>query len=127
MKREEIKNGRISVDNGYGKIYNFEIVQKILAGFNVWNIPEIGGGEYIPICEDAHPEDKQDYSVNEETLKAVKLNKEEVTILHDAASSGVRNVKSAQAALRRTAKSKMMKRKQMLAEKALPILERITE
>ena len=126
MGKEEIKDGRIFLNNGYGTTYNFEIVEKIPAGFGIWNIPEIGNGEYIPVYESLRPEDKDCYDVNTKTLKAVRLDKEEVAILRRAASCGADNVKSAKMALKRVAKSSMMKRKQVIAEKALPILEKIT-
>ncbi|RKI25515.1 hypothetical protein D7V82_20910 [bacterium 1xD8-6] len=114
----------IKHDNGYGTTYIFEVVEKIPAGFEVWNIG--GLGEYIPICQSIRPDDKNCHDVNTSTLKAIKLNKEEVTILNKAAGSGVKSVKSAKSTLNRVAKTSMMKRKQMFAEKALPILERIT-
>lgn len=122
MKRkEEIKNGRIFVDNGYGTTYDFEIVEKIPYGFEVWNIPEIGNGEYIPICQSV------DYNVNVNTLKAIKLNKSEVAILSKAADAGIDMVKKAKRTISRTAKTAYAIENQKMAEKALPILERITE
>ena len=46
-------------------------------GFFVWNIGEnMGTHEYIPVCEDLHPEDKDDYNINPATLKAVKVSPE---------------------------------------------------
>lgn len=120
MGKEEIRNGRILVDNGYGTTYDFEIVEKIPAGFEVWNINEIGGGEYIPICQ------TEGYDVITKTLKAIKLSKEEVAILSKAASAGIKTVKSAKRTLSRTAKTAYMRGNQKRAEKALPILERIT-
>lgn len=110
----------IKKDNGLGTTYIFEVIEKIPAGFEVWNIGKIGNGEYIPVCQ------AKNYNVNTKTLKAIKLNKEEVVILNKAAGYGVKTVKTARATLSRTAKTSTMKRKQRLAEKALPILERIT-
>lgn len=121
MKKEEIKNGRILVDNGYGTTYIFEVVEKMPAGFEIWNIPEIANGEYIPICQSS-----KDYSVNTKTLKAIKLNKEEVEILHKAASEGDKTVEKIRRTLKRVAKTETMCRRQEKARKALPILERIT-
>lgn len=112
---------RIDVNNGYGTTYIFEVVEKMPKNFEVWNIPQIGNGEYIPICEAGKPD-----KVNIATLKCIRLSEEEVFILHKAAGCGVKTVKSAKVALNRTAKSAFMKRKQILAEKALPILEKIT-
>lgn len=112
----------IKYDNGYGTTYIFEVVEKIPAGFEVWNIPEIGNGEYIPICEVI----KGTYSVRTETLKAIRLNKEEVKMLHQAASEGDKTVKNIRTTLKRVAKTAAMRRRQEKARKALPILERIT-
>lgn len=68
----------------------FEIVEKIPTGFFVWNIGEnMGTHEYIPVCEDLHPEDKEDYHVNLSTLKAVKVAPNEWEKLYKAASWGV--------------------------------------
>lgn len=120
-RKEKIKNGRILVDNGYGTTYDFEIVEKMPQNFEVWNIPEIGNGEYIPICESS-----KDYSVDTKTLKAIKLSKEEVLILHKAASEGDKTVKKIKSTLKRVAKTAAMRRRQEKARKALPILERIT-
>lgn len=110
----------IKKDNGYGTTYIFEVVEKIPTGFEVWNIEEIGNGEYIPICQAVN------YNVNTETLKAIKLSKEEVAILSKAASAGIKTVKNAKMTLSRVAKSAYAKENQRRAEKALPILERIT-
>lgn len=119
MWKEEIKSGRILTDNGYGATYEFEIVEKMPRGFEVWNINPIGGGEYIPICQ------SESYNVNTRTLKAIKLSKEEVTILSAAASAGIKTIESAKRTLSRVAKSVYMKENQRRAEKALSILEKI--
>ena len=110
----------IKKDNGYGKTYIFEVVEKIPSGFEVWNIGEIGNGEYIPICQAV------DYDVNVKTLKAIKLSKEEVTILSKAASAGIKTVTDAKRKLSRVAKTTYAKENKRRAERALPILERIT-
>ena len=60
----------IRIENG--KIYTksilcedediFEIVEKIPEGFFIWNIGEnMGSDAYIPLCQDLHPEDKDEY------------------------------------------------------------------
>ena len=52
----------------------FEIVEKIPRNFFVWNIGEnMGSDEYIPFCEKLHPEDKDNFEININTLKAIKL------------------------------------------------------
>ena len=56
-----IKDGKIyTKSNLCERIDIFEIVEKIQAGFFVWNIGEnMGSNEYIPLAQDLHPEDKE--------------------------------------------------------------------
>lgn len=110
----------IKHDNGYGTTYIFEVVDKIPSGFEIWNIPEIGNGEYIPICQSIN------HNVNTETLKAIKMNKEDISVFRKAASAGIKTVSKAKRTLSRTAKTEYAKENQRRSEKALPILERIT-
>ena len=58
-----IKDGKIyTKSNLCERIDIFEIVEKIPAGFFVWNIGEnMGSNEYIPLAQDLHPEDKENY------------------------------------------------------------------
>lgn len=75
MAKLKMEGNKIVVDSELceNNIHVFEIVEKIPAGFFIWNIGEnMGTHEYIPLCEDLHPENKDDYSINPETLKAVK-------------------------------------------------------
>lgn len=120
-RQEEIKSERLLVNNGCGTTYNFEVVEKIPYGFEVWNIPEIGNGEYIPVCQSVN------CHVNINTLKAIKLSRNEVTVLRKAASAGIKTVEKAKRTLSRTAKTSYAKENQRRAEKALPILEKITK
>lgn len=120
MKNTKIENGKIFLNNGYGTTYVFEIVEKIPTGFEIWNIGELG--EYIPVCRTVNGS----YNVDISTLKAIKLSESEVITLNRAAGSGVKTLKIAKNTLSRVAKSAGMKRKQLLAEKAFPILEKIT-
>lgn len=126
MRKERIENGRILVDNGYGTTYDFEIVEKVPADYSVWCFPEILGGEYTPFCKTVKPDNKDCFDVDIETLKAVKLSKEENEILHHSAHAGAGNIAKANRLLKRSAKTAYMKQKQERARKALPILERIT-
>lgn len=116
----------IKHNNGYGTTYTFEVVNKIPEGFSIWAISGIGNGEYIPICETVRPNDKNCYDVNTQTLKAIKLNKEEVEILFSSTMAGDGTLKKARVTLKRVAKTVTMQRRQEKARKALPILERIT-
>ena len=120
-----------------GKIYNktcfnekidvFEIVEKIPAGFFVWNIGEnMGSNEYIPLAQDLHPEDKENYEINTSTLKAIKLSPEEVNALRHAASWGVNNKTNAEKALKSKRTGYNADRKRKEAAATIEIFNRIT-
>ncbi len=126
-----MKNNSLTTKDTFGNTRTYEITESIPAGFFVWNIGKnMGHEEYIPICENLYPglpkSHPESFHINPETVKAIKLPKEEVAILRDAAGYGVNSKKTAESAIKRTAKSTMQKRKKALAEKALPILEKIT-
>ena len=118
------------------KIYNtsslcektdiFEIVEKIPVGFFVWNIGEnMGTHEYIPVCEDLHPEDKDNYEINTATLKAVKVAPNEWEKLNKAASCGIGNLKQAEKALKSKRHGYTADRKRDAAELTIDIFRRI--
>ena len=105
----------------------FEIVEKIPSGFFIWNIGEnMGSDEYIPICEDLHPEDKENFEINTNTLKAIKLRPEEVNALRQAASWGVNNKDTAEKALKSKRTSYSADRKRKAATATIEIFNRIT-
>ena len=104
----------------------FEIVEKIPAGYYVWNIGEnMGAHEYIPVCEDLHPENKEDYSINLATLKAVKVTPDEWKKLNKAAAWGVGNLKQAEKALKSKRHGYTSDKKRAAAELAIEIFRRI--
>jgi len=106
--------------------YTFEIVDRIPENFLVWNIGGIDGyEEYIPLCELLHPEDKNCYDVNTSTLKAIKLTKEEVNVLSDAAHYGVNNLKTAEKALKSKRRGPLSNQKRAHAEKTIEIFKKI--
>lgn len=106
----------------------FEIVEKIPVGFFVWNIGEnMGTHEYIPVCEDLHPEYKDNYEINTATLKAVKVTPDEWKKLDKAASWGVGNLKQAEKALKSKRKGYTADRKRAAAELTIEIFRRICE
>ena len=126
MKKFEIKGNRIESENMFGKD-TFEIVEKIPAGLFVWNIGEnMGSDEWIPICEDLHPEDKENFEINPNTLKAVKLNKEEVKTLRTAASWGITSKAAAEKALKNKRKGYISNHKREAAVATIEIFNRIT-
>ena len=105
----------------------FEIVEKIPAGFFVWNIGDnIGLDEYIPICKDLHPEDKENFEIDTTSLKAIKLPIDEVKALREAAACGVNSKKTAEKALRSKRKGYWSDRKRKAANATIEIFNKIT-
>ena len=124
----KIENGRIYTESNLNDRNDiFEIVEKIPSDYFVWNIGEnMGTDEYIPICEDLHPEDKDNYDINTSTLKAIKLSVEEVETLREAAHCGVNSKKTAEKALKSKRRGYWSDRKREQAEKTIDIFRRIT-
>lgn len=124
----KIENGRIYTKSNLNEKNDiFEVVEKIPAGFFVWNIGEnMGTDEYIPICEDLHPEDKDNYEINPSTIKAIKLSVEEVKALREAAHVGIVSKKTAEKALKSKRRGYWSDRKREQAEKTIDIFKRIT-
>ena len=126
----------VKIENG--KIYSksdlcerkdvFEIVEKIPAGFFVWNIGDnMGLDEYIPICKDLHPGDKDNFEIDTASLKAIKLSINEVKALRQAASWGVNSKSTAEKALKSKRTGYNADRKRKAATATIEIFERITE
>lgn len=124
----KIENGKIYTKsnlNDRGDI--FEVVEKIPEGFFVWNIGEnMGTDEYIPICEDLHPEDKDNYEIKTSTLKAIKLSREDVEALREAAHVGINSKKTAEKALKSKRRGYWSDRKRKAATDTIDIFRRIT-
>ena len=117
----------ITTKDTFGKYQTYEVVEKIPARFFVWNIGEnMGSDEYIPLCEDLHPEAKDNYEINPNTVKAIKLNTNEVMLLRAAASWGVNSKKTAEKALKSKRKGYTSDKKRYHAEKTIDIFNRIT-
>lgn len=130
MAKLKMEGNKIVVDSELceNNIHVFEIVEKIPAGFFIWNIGEnMGTHEYIPLCEDLYPGNKDDYSINPETLKAVKVSPDEWEKLNKAASVGVGNLKAAEKALKNKRRGYWSDRKRAAAELAISIFCRICE
>ena len=129
MKTEfNIKDGKIyTKSNLCEKKDVFDIVEKIPNGFYVWNIGEnMGTDEYIPICEDLHPEDKENFEIDSTTLKAIKLPINEVKALRQAANWGVNSKATAEKALKSKRKGYNADRKRKAATATIDIFKRIT-
>ena len=129
MAKFKIENGKIYSEKPMSEeIDVFEIVEKIPVGFFVWNIGEnMGTHEYIPVCEDLHPEDKDNYEINTATLKAVKVAPDEWEKLDKAANWGVGNLKQAEKALKSKRRGYTSDRKRAAAELTIEIFRRICE
>ena len=117
----------ITTKDKFGKSRSYEVVEKIPSGFFVWNIGEnMGTNEYIPICEDLHPEDKDNYEINTSTLKAIRLSLEDVEALRESAHVGIVSKKTAEKALKSKRRGYWSDRKRSEAEKTIDIFKRIT-
>ena len=117
----------ITTKDTFGKSRSYEVVGKIPTGFFIWNIGEnMGDDEYSPICEDLHPGDKDNYEINPNTVKAIKLSVEEVKALRQAASWGVNSKATAEKALKSKRKGYNADRKRKAAAATIENFERIT-
>lgn len=106
----------------------FEITEKIPTGFFIWNIGEnMETHEYIPVCQYMKPEDKENFEINPDTLKAVKVTSEEWEKLNKAASWGVGNLLQAEKALKSKRHGYTADRKRAAAELTIEIFRRICE
>ena len=124
----KIENGKIYTESTLNNRNDiFEIVEKIPSNYFVWNIGEnMGTDEYIPICEDLHPGDKDNYEIKTSTLKAIKLSREDVEALREAASCGVNSKATAEKALKSKRTSYNAERKRKAATATIDIFKRIT-
>ena len=129
MKTEfRIENGKIYTKSDLcDRVDIFEIVENIPAGFFVWNIGDnMGHDEYIPLCKDLHPEDKENFEIDSTTLKAIKLPINEVKALRQAAHWGVNSKATAEKALKSKRTGYNADRKRKAAAATIEIFERIT-
>ena len=126
MKRFEI-NGNTITSETIWNTHKFQIVKKIPEGFFVWNIGEnMGSDEWIPLAQDLKPGDKENFDINPDTLKAIRLKPEEVQILRKAAGIGVNNLKAAEKALKSKRRGYWSDRKRKAAEMTIDIFRKIS-
>lgn len=105
----------------------FEIVDKIPLGFYIWNIGEnMGSDEWIPLAQDLKPGDKENFEINPDTLKAIRLKPEEVQILRKSAGIGVNNLKTAERALKSKRRGYWSDKKRKAAEMSIDIFRKIS-
>ena len=127
MKRFEI-NGNTITSETIWNTHKFQIVKKIPGGFFVWNIGEnMGSDEWIPLAQDLKPGDQENFDINPDTLKAIRLKPEEVQILRKAAGIGVNNLKTAERALKSKRRGYWSDRKRKSAEMTIDIFRKISE
>ena len=129
MSKFKIENNKIySTSTLCEKTDIFEIVEKIPTGFFVWNIGDnMGHDEYIPLCKDLHPEDKENFEIDTTTLKAIKLPINEVKALREAAHIGIVSKKTAEKAIKSKRRGYTSDRKRAAAELTIEIFRRICE
>lgn len=127
MKKEFEIIGNTIINRSFNENV-FQIVDRIPAGFSIWNIgANMKSTEWIPLCENLHPEDKEDYSINPDTLKAIKLPENEVQLLRDAAQFGINSLATAEKALKSHRRGSMSDRKRDRAKKVIDIFCRISK
>lgn len=127
MIRFEINGNTITAETIWNT-HKFQIVKKIPEGFFVWNIGEnMGSDEWIPLAQDLKPGDKENFDINLDTLKAIRLKPEEVQILRKAAGIGVNNLKTAERALKSKRRGYWSDRKRKAAEMTIDIFRKISE
>lgn len=128
MTVAKIENGKIYCESYLCERKDvFEIVKKIPAGFFVWNIGDnMGHDEYIPLCKDLHPEDKENFEIDTTTLKAIKLPINEVKALREAAHIGIVSKKTAEKALKSKRRGYWSDRKREAANATIEIFNKIT-
>lgn len=106
----------------------FQIVEKIPKGFFIWSIGEnMGSDVWIPLAQDLKPGDKENFEINPQTLKAIRLNPEDVQALRKAAHVGVNNLKTAERALKSKRRGYWSDRKRKAAEMTIDIFRKISE
>jgi hypothetical protein len=93
----------------------FEIVDKIPAGFSVWNIGDCMIPGYVPFCDDLHLG----------ALKAIYLPEQDVRLLRDVAHFGIVSKVTAEEALACFPVGAAIDRKRV--EKALDVFKMISE
>ena len=101
--------------------HTFKEVKKIPAGYKVWNIPSIGEG-CVPLYVSLGG-----FNVDAESLKYIKMSKEEAAILHAAASYGIRTLFDVKRAINSQRKGPTTDRRKRLAIPALSIFEKYTK
>ena len=124
---------KIKAINNWGVEYIFEVVDSIPKGFMVWNIGDmLGDNGYVPLCEWKYPDKvaNGNCDIRTDTLKTIKIGPEDAKVLKKATAFGVSNLENAKKVIAKGNPSKdnwYIDTKWDLANKALPIFEKISE
>lgn len=117
------------ISTSQNNTHTFLLVNKIPGNYIVWCIgANMGHDEYIPLAErmsnDKHSDDY--YSINTNTLKAIKLPVEEVQKLRNAAHWGISSLADAQKAIKSKRTGYTADKKREHAQNTIDIFTRIT-
>lgn len=106
------------------KGHTFEVVNSIPAGYHVWNIGTNMIDGYLPLCE---PIDSDMYTVNVDTLKAIKIDEAQTILAACKYSKEISTPEGMERYIKRynNAKGASARRKVALMKKALPIFKTI--
>ena len=99
----------------------FTKTSKISQGYQVWNIPSLGEG-IVPLFEPL-----EEFQVNPETLKYIKVEPVEAKKLAAAASYGIRTRRQVKSILNSKRTDPLTMKKKALSEIVLPIFEKYTK
>lgn len=122
----------ITIIDDMGNAEEYEVVQKIPRNYFVWNI-NLNSDEYVPICKLLYPEAKkyelESNYIDRNTVKVIKLPKNEVKLLSHAAMYGVVSKKTAEDTLNNRSKTLpiLVDDKRRCAKQTIEIFKRISE
>lgn len=102
--------------------WEFEVVNKIPTGYEIWNIGENMVDGYIPLAE-VYGSD-----INPVTLKAIRIEDvQELDLLRNCASYGINNLDRCREALNCEPRGWLNGKKKTLAQWAIKFFEELTE
>lgn len=111
----------------WGQARSYEVVTKIPQGFTLWNVHPVADadGYFLHVCEKLHPGNEEDFSINPETVKLLKIDKYHGEFLKGITSRhGISSLKNA----KRIYSNKSVKNEtRELARIAISIYAAITE
>ena len=84
----------------------FEIVKSVPKNYFIWNIGKNMTDGYLPLCEWMYPENPDDFSINTETLKAVRCADAQVVLR--AIGGGQNTIQKMERYIKRYSNSKRM-------------------